>query len=347
MAGAARMTRVLQLMAGAKVGGAESFFERLVCALARTGLPQAAVIRRHEGRAARLAEAGLPVHQVRFGGPLDLLSRLQIRAAARRFAPDIVLAWMSRAASMAPHGPWTVVGRLGGYYDLKYYRGCQHLVGNTRGIRDHLVAQGWPSDRAWYLPNFVDASPQPAVDRAELDTPADATVVLLAARLHPNKGIDAAIAAMTMLPAAHLWIAGTGPLEASLRRQAADAGLAGRVHFLGWRDDLPALLAASDCLLCASRHEPLGNVVLEGWAHDTPVVAASAQGPSELIENERTGLLVPVDDAKAMAAAVARIADDPSRAASLAAEGQDAYSSQFSEAAVVARYCEFFEKVAA
>ncbi len=339
------MTRVLQLMAGAELGGAEAFFERLVGGLARAGLTQAAVIRRHADRAARLTETGLQVRQVRFGGPLDLLSRLQIRAAAKRFAPDVVLAWMNRAASMAPRGRWTVVGRLGGYYDLKYYRRCDHLVGNTRGLRDHLVAQGWPAKRAWYLPNFVDATPQPAADRSTLSTPADATVALLAGRLHPNKGIDVAIDAMTKLPDTHLWIAGTGPLETALRRQAADADLAGRVHFLGWRDDLPALLAAADCLLCTSRHEPLGNVVLEGWAHRTPVVAAASQGPSELIENERTGLLVPVDDPAATAEALTRLAGDRALGATLAAAGCETYAARFSEAAVVARYREFFEEV--
>jgi len=339
------MTRVLQLMAGAEVGGAEAFFERLVCGLARSGLPQAAVIRRHPARAAHLAQAGLRVRQVRFGGPLDLLSRLQISTAAKRFAPDLVMAWMSRAASMAPRGRWTVVGRLGGYYDLKYYRRCDHLVGNTRGLRDHLVASGWPAERAWYLPNFVDAAAQPAIDRTTLSTPADATVVLLAGRLHPNKGIDVAIDAMAKLPDAHLWIAGTGPLEAPLRRQAAQAGLEDRVHFLGWRNDLPALLGAADCLLCASRHEPLGNVVLEGWAHRTPVVAASSQGPSELIDHERTGLLVPVDDPAAMAKAVARLDDDRALGASLAAAAYETYAAQFSEAAVVAQYRAFFEEV--
>ncbi len=341
------MTRVLQMMAGAEVGGAEAFFERLVAALARAGVPQAAVIRRHAARAGRLAAARVPVEEVRFGGPLDFLSRMKIGAAAKRFAPDVVLAWMSRAASMAPRGPWTVVGRLGGYYDLKYYRRCDHLVGNTRGIRDHLVASGWPAERAWYLPNFVAATPQPPVERAALDTPADATAVLLAGRLHVNKAIDVAIEAMTMLPGAHLWIAGAGPLEASLKRQADVLGLADRAHFLGWRDDLPALLAAADCLLCASRHEPLGNVVLEGWAHGTPVVAAAAQGPSELIENERTGLLVPIDDANALAGAIRRLEEDPSLAASLAAAGRESHAAQFSEAAVVARYRAFLDKVAA
>ena len=59
------------------------------------------------------------------------------------------------------------VGRLGGYYDLRYYRGCDHLVGNTRGIVDWLRRSGWPAERTHYLPNFVDEfAATPAADRA-------------------------------------------------------------------------------------------------------------------------------------------------------------------------------------
>lgn len=340
------MTRVLQAMAGGTVGGAEAFFERLVPALARSGVTQSAVIRTHPARAARLARAGVPVQQIRYGGPLDLVSPRRLRTAARRFAPRVVLAWMSRAASMAPRGTWTVAGRLGGYYDLKYYKRCDHLIGNTRGLRDYIVAHGWPADRAWYLPNFVDAAPQAPADRAALDTPQDAHVVVLAGRLHHNKGVDVALEALARLPDSHLWIAGSGPLEDALRRQAASLGLGGRAHFLGWRDDVPALIAAADCLLCASRHEPLGNVVLEGWAHGTPVVAAAAQGPSELIVHQKSGLLVPVEDSAGTADAIAALARDEGLRDIIVAGARAAHERDFSEAAVVARYRDFFDRVA-
>ena len=123
-------------------------------------------------------------------------------------------------------------------------------------------------------------------------------------------------------------------------------GLAGRVRFLGWRSDVPALLAACDLLVCPSRHEPLGNVVLEGWAQGRPVVAAAAQGPSALISEGETGVLVPPDDVGALADALARVLDDRALAARLAAGGQAAYEAAFTERAVVARYLELFEAVA-
>jgi glycosyltransferase involved in cell wall biosynthesis len=153
------------------------------------------------------------------------------------------------------------------------------------------------------------------------------------------------LAALAQVPALHLWLAGEGELRATLERQAAALGIAGRVRFLGWRDDVPALLAAADFLVCPSRHEPLGNVVIEAWAASRAVVAASAAGPRELIADGESGLLVPVEDVASLAAAMARLSADPALRARLAANGRAAYEAQFTGTAVVRRYQDFFAAV--
>jgi len=339
------MTRVLQLLAGAPQGGAEAFFERLVPALAEAGIDQKAVLRRHTDRSAHLRARGIDCAEARFGGPLDLITPRIVTREARRFRPDVVLAWMSRAARVAPRGPWTTAARLGGYYDLRYYRRCQHLIGNTKGLRDYFLAKGWPRERAWYIPNFVDTAPAEPVDRASLTTPAGAPVVLAAGRLHPNKAFDTALSAVSQVEDAHLWIAGAGPLADRLAAQARDQGIGDRTRFLGWRSDVPALLASADVFLCSSRHEPLGNVVLEAWAHGTPVVSTDADGPAELIEHERTGLLVPVDAPDPIADALRRLIGDRTLAESLSEAGRRRVETDFSRDAVVERYRDFFETV--
>ena len=93
------------------------------------------------------------------------------------------------------------------------------------------------------------------------------------------------LAALAEGPDAYLWLVGTGSLAGVLTSQAASLGLEERVRFLGWREDTAALYAAADLYVCPSRIEPLGNVVIEAWAHNTPVVAAAAAGPAALIEN--------------------------------------------------------------
>ncbi|MBL8571879.1 MAG: glycosyltransferase [Phreatobacter sp.] len=346
----ANRLRLFQAMAGAKVGGAEAFFERFAAAVQRRGLAQRVAIRRDPDRAARLRAAAVDVVELGFRGPLDIATRIALTRELRAFAPSIVLGWMNRASTALPPrslvrgARYVTVGRLGGYYDLKYYRRCDWLVGNTQDIRDYVVRAGWPASRAVYLPNFVDAVAAPPVDRATLDTPADAPVALALGRLHPNKAFDVLIAAATRLPALHLWIAGEGPLEAELRAAAAQGDLVGRVHFLGWRRDIAALLASADLLVCPSRHEPLGNVVIEAWAHGRPVVAAASEGPRQLVQDRQTGLLVPIDDADALAGAIRAVLADRGFADALAAAGRATYEAGYTEAAVVDRYLEFFAR---
>ena len=344
------MTRLLQAMAGAEHGGAEAFFERLALALERAGVEQRAVIRRNPRRAGLLRAGGLAVTELAFGGLLDFSTRPGLRRAIADFRPQVVLTWMNRATRMCPiSGPgsdgFVHVGRLGGYYDLRNYRHCHHLIGNTQDICRWIVAQGWSGERVHYVPNFVSEDVAEPMPRARLATPAGMPLALTLGRLHPNKGFDVLIRALASLPALHLWIAGEGPLEAELKALAEQSGVAGRVRFLGWRDDVPALFAAADLFICPSRHEPLGNVVIEAWAQGLPVIAAAAQGPRELIEDECNGLLVPIDDSAALAAAVNRLLGDPAAAAALGARGRRAYESRFTESAVVARYLDFLAKV--
>ena len=244
---------VSQVMAGAARGGAETFFERLVIALHDAGLAQDIIIRQNEERAKLLHEAGLRPKELRFGGPIDVLSRWQLKGRLKQTKPDIVLSWMSRAAALTPAGDYIHCARLGGYYKLKYFRTCDHLIGNTQDIVDYLVGEGWPADRAHYLPNFVPDIQAPAIDRTSLDTPEDAPLFLGLGRLHENKAFDVLLHALAKVPGAYLWLAGTGPLEIALKAQADRLQIAERVRFLGWRTDTAALLAASDFVVVPSR----------------------------------------------------------------------------------------------
>lgn len=341
--------RVLQSMAGAQHGGAEAFFVRLVIALHKAGLEQRVVIRRNRDRAQHLSAAGIAPRQLRFGGKLDFTTRLSLAGEIRSFKPDVVLSWMSRAASFAPKGGkrFRHVGRLGGYYDLKYYQSCDYLVGNTPDIVDYIVRSGWPAERASYLPNFVNAETAPAVNRKGLSTPASAPVILALGRFHHNKAFDVLLEAARALPDVYVWLIGEGPLHEDLKEQAVITGIAPRVRFMPWVADPAPYYAAADVVVCPSRWEPLGNVVLEAWAQGCPIVAAAAAGPQQLIETGHNGLLVPLEDPGALARAVHQVLNDGKLAARLAAGGRASYQADYSEAKIVARYMEFFRTVTA
>jgi len=257
-----------------------------------------------------------------------------------------VLTWMNRASELCPRGKFVHVARLGGYYDLKYYKNCHHLIGNTRHIVEYLVHKGWSKRRAHYLPNFVPVMSAAAARRSAHDTPDDAVLALALGRLHPNKGFDLLLDALALTRGIYLWIAGDGPLRQELERQARGLRIADRVRFLGWREDTAMLLAASDMLVSSSKHEPLGNVVIEAWSAGVPVVATAAVGPRALIRDGETGLLVPLGDAAALADAMTRLAESTDLRAELAGAGREAHAAEFSEEVVVAQYRAFFDKVA-
>lgn len=344
--------RLVQAMAGAVHGGAEAFFERLAGAFVRAGVDQRVFVRAEAGRVARLTAAGCAVETARFGGALDLGTRRRFRALVRDFRPDLVLTYMSRATAACPPGrrrggAFVHVARLGGYYDLKRYRGADHLVTNTADIAAYCRRGGWPAERVHVLPNFVADAPAPPEPRARHNTPEAAPLILALGRLHKNKGFDVLIEALARVPGAHLWLAGSGPEAADLKRRAAAAGIGPRLTFLGWREDAAALYAAADLVVVAARHEPLGNVVLEAWARGRPVVAAASAGPSQLIRDGETGLLVTVDDAPALAAAITRVLGDGALARRLAERGRAAYEAGYTEAAVIGRYRDLFRRLIA
>jgi glycosyltransferase involved in cell wall biosynthesis len=338
--------RIAQLMAGAANGGAELFFERMTLALHAAGEPVLPVVRPDPARMRLLRDAGLDPVGLRYGGPLDLLTRPRAGSALRDFGAEVAMAWMSRAAFHAPRGDWALVGRLGGYYPLKYFRRCDHLVGNTRDIVRWIGDQGWPRERIAYLPNFVaDFAAEPPAAREALGVPAAAPLVLALGRLHEVKGFDDLIRAIEPIPDAHLVIAGEGPERAALEALVAARGLGGRVHLAGWRRDVGALLRAADLFVSSSRHEPLGNMVLEAFSAATPVVAVAAEGPREVIRDGVDGALVPLGDTQSLSAAIAAQLADPARRADLAAAGRARFEAEFAAPVVMETWRDYLAGV--
>ncbi|MCK5779165.1 MAG: glycosyltransferase [Rhodospirillales bacterium] len=337
--------RVLQAMAGAEFGGAEAFFVRLAIGLHRAGLDQKVIIRENPARAKLLRDAGIEPVELAFGGRFDFSTPRAMKREIAAYKPDVVLTWMNRASVMCPKGDFVHVARQGGYYDLKYYQNCDHLIGNTRDIVEYLVEHGWPKEKAHYLPNFVSARHGEPLDRGQYYTPKGVPLIVSMGRLHENKAFDTLLRALARVPNAYLWLAGDGPLKDELIKLAEELAIKPRVRFLGWRDDTENILASGDLFVCPSRHEPLGNVVIEAWAQGLPVVAADSMGPGTLIENGETGILVPVDDEILMGRAIRGVLDDDKLAERIARQGHDAYRRNFTEEKVVQQYLDFFDKV--
>lgn len=339
--------RTAQVLAGAAQGGAENFFVRMVAGLnEQPSLKVKAYIRDHEARIKRLRDAGVETQGFRFGGKLSMIDRSHFVKALKKYEPEIVMTWMNRATSYTPHSPnYQLVARLGHYYKLKYYQHADYWVGISKGICKHLIDGGMPADRVVHIPNFADETPVQPIPRDSFNTPTDRPLILAAGRLHVNKAFDTLLHALTEIPDAILWLAGSGPEEENLKALAEKLGLTERVRFLGWRDDVTALMHTADLFVCPSRSEGLGSIVMESWAHRCPIVATNSQGPGEVIEDGVSGLITPVDEATPLAAAIRRVLESDDLRTELVENASEVYANGYSKDYIVNRYCEFYQQI--
>jgi glycosyltransferase involved in cell wall biosynthesis len=337
--------RILTVLAGARVGGAETFFVSLTCALRKAGLEVRSVLKPNEERERALRAAGIMFATASFRSLFDLSTERAVRRVAQEFGPDVVLAFAGRAASFLPDGRYVRVGRLGGYYNLKNFTRCEHLVCNAPDLVRYVIEGGWTKDRVTLIPNFPAITDGPKLDRSLYDTPNDAPLAIALGRLHPAKGLDVLIRAAAQVPELFVWIAGEGPERENLQRLTAELGLGERIRFLGWRSDRASLFKTADLCVYPSREEPFGNVVVEAWACGTPLVATASTGPKWLVGDGEDGVLTPVDDVERLAAAMKALIGAPELRAALAAAGRRRVAEEFSEPAIVARYIDLFTRL--
>ena len=334
------------MMAGADVGGAELFFERLAIAFHQAGVTQQLCIKPHAARIARLSEAGLMVHSSSYSPLTAPLQRLRCKQLIKQAGADILLTWMNRATQMAPQGSFVHVARLGGYYNLKYYSGCDHLVANTQGIVDYLIREGVPAHKVHHQVNLsltgqrLPRSPVRQMQKTKLFLPRWAACT-------PIKGLIP-LAALGQCRDVHLLLAGTGPEQDRLIQLAEQLGVGNHVSFLGWQDSPQAVIRAADIFICPSRHEPFGNVIAEAFACHRPVIATASQGAVEYINTSQTqtGMIVPVDDSTALAGAIGELAQKPTIRAELAEAGYREWAARFHPDQVVADWISYLNKVA-
>jgi glycosyltransferase involved in cell wall biosynthesis len=330
--------RIVQALGSSRKGGAEGFFVRLATALHNRGISQMALVRRGSWSHEALVRNAVPCQTAAFAGALDFTTGRAFKAALSNPPADVAITWMRRAASACPRGRWVHIGRLGNYYGLKPFAHCDHLVGITPGIVDYIKAEGWPPDRVSYLPNFapeVTASPLP---RSVFQTPDDAPLIVWLGRMEHEKGPDVVLKALAQIPNAIVWMAGDGGYMEQAQTLARDLGISARVRFLGWRDDIHALLESADLFVCASRTEAHGNIILEAWSHGVPIVATRSPGPSYLIEDGVTGILVPNEDHDALAAAASAMLGNRDRARMIGEAGRQHFRATYAEDRVVAQY---------
>lgn len=196
-------------------------------------------------------------------------------------------------------------------------------------VRRYLIERGVSPAHieTIYSPINLPAPGLRSTLRDELGLPADAVVVACVAIMRATKGhrelIDALRPLMATRPHVHLVLVGNGsPLFEQLQALIAELGLGERIHMLGFRDDVPNVLADSDIFALPTRKEASGTVFVEAAACGLPVVGVDVGGVSEMLRNGETGLLVPPDDAAALQGALRSLIDDAALRARMGGAGE-------------------------
>lgn len=338
--------RILHIMAGASVGGAETFFVDAVKAIHELGYEQYVITRdNNDHKIKEITDLNIPLQKASFSTIFPWTTSGKIKKAVKDFRPDIIHNWMGRAGIFSVPGKHKNIAWYGGYYKPERFKHCRYHAAVTGDIANHIVKQGVPAQDVFVLHIYAEFPQAQPINRAEFDTPDDVPLLLSLSRLHQKKGLDTLLDAMIKVPDAYLWIAGSGPLEQELKAHMKRLNLDNRVRFLGWRNDREALLATADICVFPSRYEPFGAVVIEAWATKTPLVTAKAAGPKAYVKHEENGLLVEIDDVHGLAQSINRVINDKDLCANMIVNGKAEYDKNFTREVFKKNVAELYQKI--
>jgi glycosyltransferase involved in cell wall biosynthesis len=339
------------------VGGAEELILGASTALPAVGAQAEVVALGRRGPVAdEIEAAGVPVHLVQGQpGPRDPAAFVRLVRLLRREQPDVVHTFLivagiyGRLAAFAAGVPLVLAAEQNVYarkprrhalmeraLATRTYRivACCEVVGRYYqqqvGVPRSKIAVIYNAVRFGRLPLPTDTE----TARFALRLPPEAVVLGTLGRLTEQKGQRTLLRALAVLvreiPNLVLFLAGAGPLQAALETEVARLGIADHVRFLGVRRDRATLYAAMDVFVLPSRWEGLSLALVEAMGAGRAVVATNVGGNPEVVTHGETGLLVPADDADALAEAIRGLARDRERRESLGAAAADTARRRFS-----------------
>ena len=372
--------KILQVLCGGAWGGGSVVVMAITRALIERG-DEVWVLCNDESNAARFREAGARIVRSplwrRSIQPLDIVPLVHLFRLCRREKFDLVAThtskggFLGRLAARAARVPHVVYHahafffnhmapgpRRAFYVALERFaaRFGDHIITVSEEHRQGAVRAG--VDRAARMTtalNGIDLQPFAAADgaaaRAALGFGPDDLLLGAVGRLAPYKGFEYLLRALPAVfeahPRARLLLCGDGPMEAELRAECARAGVTSRVHFLGFRRDVPALLAAFDVFVQPSEREGLSIALLEAAAAGRPAVGCTITGNAEIVTHGATGLLVAPADPAALAAALCTVLADSNARRSIGRAARRRAESLFGEERMVRENIAVYDRLVA
>jgi glycosyltransferase involved in cell wall biosynthesis len=316
-------------------GGERQVYWLAVAMQARGHRPLVAA-RPGEPLAERLTNAGIEIVPVAPAVEFDPRAVARLRRVIRREGVAIVHAHTGHAVALAALATAGGTARMVLTRRVDFplrrnlgtrwkYSRAHGFIAISRAIAGIMAKGGIDPSRIAIVPSGVDLSRQVRPATAEeiraLGLPSGAPwavqVGALVQHKDPVNFVRAVAAARRTASTLHGVLVGDGPLRGRVQSAIREAQLDGVVHLAGHRSDADALLAAATVAVLSSEEEGLGTSLLDAMAFGRPIAATRAGGIPEIVEHERSGLLVPVHDPESLGAAISRLVRDPALAADL------------------------------
>lgn len=352
--------RILFINSIQMFAGGEIWMLRVLRALQQRGHEVWLVCRPHTELAERAAAAGIRVQLIAFRSDFDPLCILQLARFMRRQRIEIVLTNMDKelrnggiAAKLA--GVRAVIPRRGIDYPLKnrwryrfaYNVLATHVLANSHATKRALLQNApWLEEkRIEVIHNGIEheAFVQSARHsfRVEWNIPTHAPVLGFVGQLDERKGLGVLLAAFELihqrLPEARLVLAGEGPLREMIESEVHAKGWGGNVVLAGFVDDVAAVMQALDVLALPSYWEGFGIVIIEAMACSRPVITTNLSSMPEIVEDGRTGYLIPPGEAQALAESALRLLQDRTLCERMGQAGRARAAQHFSHEVMMTR----------
>lgn len=362
--------KILHLIPNLGIGGTEKTILELCRGLDKNRFQNFVAAIKSEGETAeRLKRIPVPVTALHSAegflpGLLDLPRVVfKISQLILKIEPDIVHTWLTRAnvvgrlAALLVHHPRTISSLRVMESEKQYHLWAEYLTQmlcnavtvNCTALEKFAVEKIWiPKNKVVLIFNGIQIPPSPLAGEGRVRDGSDFLIGSIG-RLHAQKGMDIFIRAaqivLKQFPDFKFVVAGDGPEKQSLQKLAHNLGIESQVKFCGWVHPSADFLKTLNIFVLTSRWEGMPNVILEAMALKIPVVATEVGGVPDLIENEKSGLLVESKNTDACAEAMLRLIQQPALRQQFTKNAFQRVSEKFSLKQMIQSYESLYESL--
>lgn len=323
--------KIINAMFAKGIGGIEQAFVDYTKALALAGYEVICIIQPKAKIAENLQSVQqqfpdkIEVKEIPNLGWWDIFAKFCLRCVVRKTGAQIIVSHGNRPttllklASRRCKVPLVAVAHN---YKVKPLLKADHILSITQDLKDFIIQEGFDESNIHIIPNMIDIDGAKTVKYDNFSNP---PVIGVIARFVKKKGVDVFLNACAALKSSGIEfqavIAGNGAEAENLQSLRDELLLNDNVKFIGWVEDKQKFYDNIDIFCLPSHHEPFGIVILEAMKYCKPIVSTASEGPKEIIEHEKSGVLVEIGHAGELAMALKRVIEEKDFAKKIAEEG--------------------------